>query len=278
MSKKYLINLDVNNTLLDTNYRSTSPTIQSVIEQLSNEGSVFVINSDRSLEDIQAIAQLFGINGPIIGENGAFIYYPENDKVQVMLDEQILIELERLKERIKAFIAEKYPNAHFFIADTTDINKHSVGQELPANKEQLFIMNIFRKFSVSVHVRKFFNDELIKDYEKAEEFCALTKNELLCGFDGFNAHHDSDYANLLVHPVQSDRAASFMALADKYPHLKKIFICDDLDDKPAMSEIDYFFAVGNASAEAKKAAHYVASETITKGVEEILLKMDELVK
>jgi len=278
MSKKYLINLDVNNTLLDTNYRSTSPTIQSVIEQLSNEGSVFVINSDRSLEDIQAIAQLFGINGPIIGENGAFIYYPENDHVQVMLDEQTLIKLEQLKERTKAFIVEKFPEAHFFIADTTDINKHSVGQELPADKELLFIMNIFRKFSISIHVRKNCHDELSKEIEQAVRFCELAKKELLCTGSDFEARCDVDYANLLIHPKQSDKANSFAIMALKYPNFKKVFIADDLDDKPAMSEIDYFFAVGNASAEAKAAAHYVATETITKGVEEILLKMNELVK
>lgn len=278
MSNKYLINLDINNTLLDTNYHSTSPTIQSVIEQLTNEGNVFVINSDRSLEDIQAIAQQFGIKGPIIGENGAFIYYPEAEKVEILLDEQTRLKLEQIKNRLADFVSENYYNAHFFIADTTDINKHSENQDLPQDKEYFFIMNCFRRFSISVHVRKKDEQGLQKDLSKVEEFCNGVKRELGDELACFNAQCDTDYANLLIHPKQSNRATSFLTLAKNYPFHKKIFIADDLIGKPAMSEIDYFFAVANATPETKDAAHYVAAETITKGVEEILLKIDELVK
>jgi len=34
MGKKYLIVMDIDGTLVDSNYRSTSPTIYSVIEQM----------------------------------------------------------------------------------------------------------------------------------------------------------------------------------------------------------------------------------------------------
>lgn len=278
MSKKYLICLDVNNTLLDTSYHSTSPTIRSVIEQLSDEGSVFVINSDRSLDDIQAIAQSFGIIGPIIGEKGAFIYYPDSGETQIMLEDRVLGRLDQIKDRLKEFISDKFTNSYFLVGDTTDINKHSEGQELPAGMDYYFMMNCFRRFSISIHVRKNNDDSLQKDIATAERFCTFVKNDLLGEFDDFVANCDVDYANLLVHPKQSDKALSFLSVAKKYPNFKKIIITDDLNDKPAKKEIDYLFAVANASAEAKEAAHYVATETITKGVEEILLKIDELVK
>ena len=64
---KYLITLDVDGTLLDNNYRSNSPTINSVIEQLTREGNIFVINSNRSLEDMQSVARTFDLHGPLIG-------------------------------------------------------------------------------------------------------------------------------------------------------------------------------------------------------------------
>ncbi|MEK7511507.1 MAG: HAD family hydrolase [Patescibacteria group bacterium] len=278
MSKKYLIHLDVNNTLLDTNYHSTSPTIQSVIEQLSKEGSVFVINSDRSFDDIQAIAQLFSITGPIIGEKGAFIYYPDTGKTQVMLNEQTLIRLDQIKELIKKFISEKFFNSHFLIGDTTDINKHADGQDLPPGMDYYFMMNCFRRYSISIHVRKNNENLLQKDIETAERFCSFVESDLLREFDDFTVNCDADYANMLIHPKQSDKALSFLTVAQKYPNFKRIIITDDLNDKPAMKEIDYLFAVNNASDEAKEAAHYVATETITKGVEEILLKIDELVR
>ncbi len=55
-------------------------------------------------------------------------------------------------------------------------------------------------------------------------------------------------------------------------------IGDDAADKPLRAEIDYFFVVNNGTAEAKAMADYVAEQSITKGVEEILLKIDSLVK
>ena len=278
MKKKYLITLDVDETLLDHDYRTTSPTINSVISQLNKEGHVFLLNSNRSLEDLISVAKIFDISGELIGENGAFIYNQAIGHLEVLVGEESIAQLEKLKIQIPKIIDDNFEKSMFFVSDTTDINKHLDIQDQPTGKKNLFIMNEFRKYSISVHVKKVLDGKLVKDIETAEKLNNLVNEYIRNNQLKLNSEYTSSFANVLVCLQECSKSQAFHRLIDGYRDYLKIFIGDDEKDKPLEGAADYFFAVNNATKEAKEIANYVSGEEITKGVEDILLKIDSLAK
>ena len=276
MKGDYLICLEIDNTLLDRNYRTTSPTINSVINQLSAEGHIFILNSNRALEDLLAIAKIFEITGPFIGENGTFIYYQDLGKTETLIDDAVLAQIEQIKNAIPGLINSYFPEAMFQVGDTTDINKNLDVQEIPRDKKLLFFMNEFRKYTISIHVKKIENGVLSKDITTAGKLCGIIAEYIEKNTMSLRASYTESYANVLVCPTTTDKTRAYNYLVQKFPKHLRIFIADDAEDKPVTGG-DYLFVVNNATQEAKNMANYVSLENMTKGVEDILLKMDRLI-
>lgn len=278
MHNKYLIVIGVDMVLLDREYRSNSPTINSVVKQLAGEGHVLAINSDRAIEDLQSIAKFFEIQGPLIGEDGCFIYYQNDGRTINLVSSAEQKAIDDLKAALPSIVSENFPEAEFIVADTTDFNRHLDIQELPENKKYVFALNKFRRYSISCHIKRKENGVLMKDAamaalfsEKIKDFCRQN------GVGNLKVQHTESFGHVLAHPLSNSKRQSFRRLVEDFPKHLKIVITDDLGDKPELSEIDYLFVVGNADEEAKAAAKYVSHEIITKGVEDILLKIDKLV-
>jgi len=275
---KYLITLDVDGTLLDNNYRSNSPTINSVIEQLTREGNIFVINSNRSLEDMQSVARTFDLHGPLIGENGSFIYDQVSGSMEVLLSAEGQRQINEMRASVWLLIEQRFPGAKFMIGDTTDINKHIDVQDIPAGCDSVFIMNEFRKYSISVHAKKIADGLMVRDIDLARRLFDVVSQAIRDHGWQLRAEYTDSYANVLVLPIEVTKPQALHRLTEKFQQFLSVVIGDDAADKPMRAEIDYFFVVNNGTSEAKTMADYVAEQPITKGVEEILLKIDSLVK
>jgi|GEM_PF-1343740 HAD superfamily hydrolase (TIGR01484 family) len=276
--RKFLITLDVDGTLLNKSYKSTSSTINSTISQLTDEGHTFLLNSNRSLEDLLFIAKTFDMTGPLIPENGSYIYHQESGKTEVLLDEDSQEQFKLIKEMIPEIIEKHFSNAIYFEGDTTDINKHIDVQDIPSDKTHLFITNQYRKYTVSIHVKKVVDDQLEMDVDTVEEFYKIMTDELNKKLFDFKTEFTKAFANLLILPTKISKLDAFNHLTKQFPKYSKIIISDDEMEKPARNEMDYFFVVSNGSAIAQEMADYVSPESVTKGVEDILLKLDKLTK
>lgn len=275
MGKKYLIILDVDKTLLDVNYRSTSPTINSVIEQMKAEGNIFLLNSNRSLDDLLPVANQFGINGLIIGENGCFIYDQKTKESRILVRDEDIIQIAQVRRILPEIISENFPKSYYIVGDTTDFNKRAAKEDLPRDYEYFFILNQYRKYSLSLHVRKIAK-EIEKDLDATKKLFDLIKNYVERQQMELGVDYTESYCNILVYPKNNNKGKAFNEVARAYSDFIKVIIGDDYLDKPLMEEVDYFFAVNNATDDVKRVADYVSSETITKGVEEILLNIDKI--
>lgn len=278
MSKKYLVVLDIDGTLLDKRYLSTSPTIYSVIEQMQQEGHIFILNSNRSIDDILPIAKHFGITGPIIGENGCIIYNQRSGESLVLVDMATQQQMMKLKKALFDIINQNFDRAYFAITDTTAFNKYAETQDLPLDKDFYFLLNEFRKFSLSIHVRDIRTGSVEQNPAITKNFCILIKDYIVENKLDLVHNYLGSFSNVLVCSNANDKTKALKKVELHYPKHTKVIIGDDILDKPAMEEIDYFFTVNNATKEVKAVAHYVASQDITKGVEEILLKIDQLIQ
>jgi len=107
--------------------------------------------------------------------------------------------------------------------------------------------------------------QLVKDYVERQQF-------------DLAVDYTESYGNLLVYPKNNDKGKAFNILAKEYPKFIRVVIGDDYLDKPLMNEIDYFLTINNASQEVKDMADYTSSESVTKGVEQILLNLDNIIK
>lgn len=274
--RKYLIILDIDNTLLDHSYRSTSPTINSVIEQMQNEGHVFVINSNRSLDDILPIVKMFDINGKIIGENGCFIYDINKAEEKRLVDDDILLQLNEIKRILPQIITQHFPDSYYSVEDTTAMNKNPDSIKVNDNFKNIFIENCFRHYSLSVHVREISKGFLSENMKALHKIVDLLNSYVKRQSLEVVVNYSEAFCNLLVYPKNCDKGKAFDSLVEAYTDYKKIIIADDIDDKPLLGQIDKFCVVNNASSEVKEMADYVSPERVTKGVEEILLNLDKI--
>src|SRR5258708_15067609 len=129
---KQLFSLDIDGTLLDSKYQKNTNLLNPLIERLQQEGYIFSLNSNRSLEDLLSVSKLFGIQGPLIGENGAFIYI--NNKYTYLLDnkqqEYIKKILPEIKSSLINFLKNQYsPDVFWQDEDTVDFlsNEKTIG-------------------------------------------------------------------------------------------------------------------------------------------------------
>jgi len=198
--------------------------------------------------------------------------------MDVLLSAEGQRQINEMRARVWPLIEQKFHGAKFMIGDTTDINKHIDVQEIPAGCDSVFIMNEFRKYSISVHAKKIENGLMVRDIDLARRLFDVVSAAIKENGWQLRAEYTDSYANVLVLPTAVSKPQALHRVTEKFPQYESVVIGDDAADKPLRAEIDYFFVVNNGTPEAKAMADYVAEQPITKGVEEILLKIDSLVK
>jgi HAD superfamily hydrolase (TIGR01484 family) len=261
---KKLVILDIDGTLIDENYNVNSKEIFRVIEEKKQKGFVFCLNSNRSKEDLIPIYERFNLNGFIIGENGSFSIDPRGYiKRYTRVDK-----IEKLKEALPNYLRKNFPNSTYLIEDTIDFLKKN--KNVP--EDIVFLANKFRKYTMSIHIRKKDNGNLIKDESLAKQTAELIKKLVIdLGLD-FEVVLSDSMGNVLVMPKDCSKGSTFdkvyKSLMEKYT---KIMIGNDSADLSLRRFVDFFYVVGNSSECAKKEADYISKEEYTKGVVDILI-------
>jgi len=105
MKKKYLIALDMDGTLLNSQ-REISEATREYLKGLNKEGYPIVITSGRPLRAIKPYYESMSLNSPIICYNGTYIYSP-NDK---SIEERHLLPCTVIKDLIKFIGEENFEN------------------------------------------------------------------------------------------------------------------------------------------------------------------------
>lgn len=80
LPKNKLVLIDLDKTLIDTNYQPNDGRINSEIKRLQNGGWQLGLSSDTPLLTLQRWSDIFGMSGPIIAERGALIKIENNKK------------------------------------------------------------------------------------------------------------------------------------------------------------------------------------------------------
>lgn len=249
-----LVFIDVDGTLLRHDYTSTSNRIPGLIQTLTKRGYLFCLNSNRSSQDLLPIAKQFGINGPLIAENGVYWLWRGRRRMFVKGTRPI-------RPILRAALREaaQKTGASVVFADTT----HYPWQKLSRTK-LAWVANKFRDWTGSIHVRHYGHH----DVRGAKALARLLNHSLGKRYD---VRVSPIFTNVLVTPLGCDKGGALATLTRRrFPGSRVIMIGDDAADATTRRVVDALYAVANAEPQVKRQADYVARLPYTRGVAEIL--------
>lgn len=277
-TKKPLIVLDIDGTLLDENYRMNNPTLPAYISKLEMEGIAFCINSNRSLHDLLPVAEQLCITGPLIGENGAFIYSPTTNTSRFLLSHNELEMVSNLKERAEKLLFEvvkkNFPTSKLFWEDidTVDrISHHIMGKY--SEGAVVILNNKYRQYTVSAHLKRYSGGKLFSMRKEVE----VVAKELQTEFgmqDDVEISYSPLFANVLVSSRLASKRDALRTLREQdFGYSDLYVIGDEIGDFTMIDGIGTFLTTSNSAKSVKSKAKHVATSRHSKGVAELLHKI-----
>jgi len=262
--KKLLIFLDIDGTLIQLNQRPNSAALPKIIKKLSERGFLFGLNSNRSFEDVKPIYEKFGLNGPLILENGTYFKKDlHSKKIFLISNPQNISHM--TEAAVKSFAESLSPNATVEFTDTVKIIKQNkrlkkISQGILANK--------FRKYSGSVHLFKYGE----RDLKTAKKLAGYLRNYFKRNKLELEVEVPKYSDNIVFWPSRCNKGTALKKLKSYYNDYSFGMIGDDLADLKTLGHLKYFFAVANAQPMVQKKADFVSKKPYTQGVVEILNK------
>ncbi len=281
---KQIIFLDIDGTLLDSKYRSNSIELPGLISSLQKTGKcIFVLNSNRSLEDIKSVAKQFRIEGLLVCENGAFIYDQTTKKTTLILDKTNEQLVKKFKKEYSKYLEKVarglgYKIDYRLIDTVKYVSENSEPKKTTnAIKNSLLILdNIYRKYTISSHVRSHYdgtklNTNLLKKlYIKMKKFIELSEYRGKIG-----ASYSDVFGNLLFYSSCTSKAIGVQYVKKLYINSTVIAIGDEIWDANMIGDLGEFWAVKNASDEAKEHASHISGKEYAAGVFELLRRFQD---
>lgn len=274
-----LIFLDIDGTLLDSRYNSNDPALAEYINSLQKErGFIFGLNSNRSQEDIAPIAKQFSIDGPLIGENGIFVYSLKNNQIQYLLDEpelnKLVVDKEEVQTLILTAIKAKFSNQKVIWrnVDTVKAISEKIIEAEYQEGDIVVLNNVFRQHTISAHVFRFTGSSL-KTIPVPIVKSVLKLIQTECKKRDLTITYDPNFSNILVYSKNVSKNSAVKKVVDAYSKVKLYAIGDSISDYEMVKDIGTFFAVSNAPKDVRRKATFSSEAVNAQGVRELLGKI-----
>ncbi|MDE1825302.1 MAG: HAD family phosphatase [Candidatus Micrarchaeota archaeon] len=257
-----IILLDIDGTLVDAGYKVNSDSIFESIKTLESKGAIFSLNSNRSLEDLMPIYEKFGLNGFIIGENGAFSVIPGQQLESYANNEEIATLAQRIPEMLKS----KFPSSEFLVRDTVAFLQNPEKSDAMI----LFVSNKFRKYTMSVFVGRVEDAKFVTDLELLKRVAGAIATEVSSLGADFDVVASPINGNVLINPKSCSKSSTLSRVIEvKYAGYEVIMISDDESDE-MIGSVGKFYTLSNAKERIKEKADYVSRYSYAMGVDDIL--------
>ena len=266
MQNKFLIFLDIDGTLIQENQKPNTESLSDLIASLGLKNCLFGLNSNRSLEDIIPVYTQFGLNGPVILENG--VYFKKNLEAEpiFLTETQTSIQKDIVRET-HTFVREHNLSALVSCTDTVS----AIEGGISPTDDITIIINEHRLYTGSIHVYRNGNRDGVLAKQLASHLQSFFNEE----GQNFIVESPEAFKNVIIYPSNINKQKALNLIKAYYPDYAFIMIGDDIADAQTHDVVDYFFAVGNALPKVKTLATYSATESYTKGVVEILTYLEK---
>lgn len=263
---KNLLLMDLDGTLIDESCQLTATNleIQGTIQNLIQEEWSIGLNSDTPLEPLKHWwYDRLAMNGPIVAELGSLVWFPDGREVVLSSTEPVFAEAK--KQVIASLLSD--PDITLLVGDATEFVYTT--NKLHSCTSVLVALNNFRRCSLSFFVRRIAGGGLVKDLELLRSVVAGIEH-LLPQDERFIWHFGRTYDIFIINAADCDKTNAIQAILASENFDRAVMLGND-------EEMDFIedarvetMAVANASDGLKLKATYVAKESHTKGVIEML--------
>jgi hydroxymethylpyrimidine pyrophosphatase-like HAD family hydrolase len=267
-----IIFFDWDNTIVPANYQLDDEEFKLLIHKRQKEGWLIGLNSDTPYKRLHKWQRSLGMNGPIVAERGAVIWW-NDELIQVSKANVIFTNL-----RQNAIIEfSQRLDTSLFVGDSTEFIK-SVRQ-VKSSDSILIAIDSYRMCSLGVFVRKIADDGTLRISSETTQSIADILTRLIVE-DPLVSPMDLSgipYGFINFSPTDANKSLGVQALIKKWHNISEIvMVGDSINDYISLSlpfpKIRHF-AVSNASSEYKSKSEYVSSKGYVYGCNEILKKL-----
>ena len=260
-TQKIIVFLDIDGTLIGYDQQPTTPLLLPYLRALEAKGVCFGLNSNRAYEDVLPIIATFGLKGPFILENGAYVLTTQDASREALaiINDDIPTITETVLRKI---VQSVFDGAAVQKIDTTDLIIS--GQAQPSSLT--FFMNTFRRFSASIHHRTEGTYDPAIAHRLAVALNSYFQEQALHLFAQAHEHG----ATVTVEIPGVDKGTALAQLRTRYPNTIFVAIGDGQGDVSLRPHVDRLYAVANAIPALRAVADKTATTPITEGVLEIL--------
>lgn len=276
MDRNIIIFLDIDGTLLNLNYKNNEPKLPSLISDMQSQGVTFCLNSNRSLEDMIPVAREFNVEGPLICENGMYVYEQGSEKLivpQKAANRAIKSKHEN-ESAVAQVLKDMYPHNPIFWEnlDTVQLKTARIKKVYP-DRSIIIFNNKYRRYTMSSHI-KYYQNEKLKD---ATGIAKLVLNKLKQN-QGYtkdsNFAYSEKFANILAYPDFTSKRVGLLKLVENSSKNYETYsIGDEMADYDMVSGLGTFFTTENADTKVKAIAVKTATSAYASGLYELLRRI-----
>jgi hydroxymethylpyrimidine pyrophosphatase-like HAD family hydrolase len=262
--KNKFVMIDLDNTLIDRKTQQlNSDRLRPTIVTAQSAGWTITLNSDTPLTSLKIWSDRFGIEGPIIAEKGGLIKIGNEliyakPEIAEMFQASFGLVAERLKDL----------NLNVEFGSPVEIVFNNI-QYSDRPGERVVFANDLRKTSLGLFVLKTDeNGKLVPDGEGTQKvFDAI--QDRLPSFPSIQKWKSNDGGLIVVSDGEINKRNGSLLLMRRMGMDEAGMVGDSTFDFVG-TDVAKHFAVGNADAEFKSKADYIAEAELTSGVVEIL--------
>lgn len=279
LKKKALVFLDVDKTLINEKYELTADPTEEI--KLCNELGILIgLCSDTPIEPLRRLASKIGINGPIVGEFGAIVFYPEENNIQFAhTNETILFPV--IRNELISTLAGEFPDITLFVGDNTEFVRRNVFLE--SYEENIILVSGYRQCSLAFHCQTFNKEErrfvpnipLLRNVTSIATAIA----ERISRHSHFWIDKNEEYGITIIHSDKTSKKNGIALVLDKFGMQECIMVGDGKYDLIGDSRVRQFW-VQNAFKKNEESVEkfirkgdYVSPYFYTTGVKDILKKI-----
>lgn len=263
-----LVLCDLDRTLLDVDQRPTDGGVREIITELAVRGITVGLASDSSYMKLDRWRQAFGIQGPIIGERGAFLQRSPSLPIEVLGPWA-----EYFQDFHEAYCAyvRRSLRTHRLVTSFSSTEGATLISHTGVDTPALFL-NADRKCSFAVTTRMQTKGGLVLDVPLWREIDKKMRGFVERGRAApFPTYWDAnpDYGSIIIGAADAVKTLGVRTLLAAQSFDRVIMVGDSTHDRLDIDGVEHW-AVANASEKYKAICRRVANRPLTGGVLELL--------
>lgn len=260
-----LILFDWDNTIVDDNNQINSPDIHLEIQIKIEEGWLIGLNSDTPLKRLRRWWDFLKLNGPIVAERGAVIWWPGEQEIILSREAGTFSALR------EAFMSKVRQMGRYILFSCDNVEFVKSANRVVNTDSTIVVLDAYRVCSIGMFIRSVVNENLHCQALVAKKVRSIL--ESVCEpypriAETIDLYEPQCF--LSVNDPDITKSVGVRELLKQWAKPPRVYmIGDSLSDYLGIEEVNQL-AVGNAREDYKKKSQRVATQSFAAGCIELM--------